>query len=98
MIDTVSTYQPVPLMLLSDPQRQRNWMVWPEAAAGRIDHRSDEPAGIAAPSLPPAERIVVRLLSVESYPPLTKLPPAARMSVHDAGSNLDFQDAAVGPD
>jgi hypothetical protein len=32
----VSTYHPGPLLLLSDPQRQRNWMVWPEAAAGKL--------------------------------------------------------------
>ena len=36
VIETVSTYHPGALMLSSDPQRQRNWMVWPEAAEGRL--------------------------------------------------------------
>ena len=36
VIEMESTYHPVPLTLSSDPQRQRNWMTWPEAVEGKL--------------------------------------------------------------
>ena len=36
VIEIVSTNHPGALMLSSDPQSQRNWMIWPEAAEGRL--------------------------------------------------------------
>ena len=34
--EIVSTRQPVPAVLVSLPRRQRSWMVWPDADAGRL--------------------------------------------------------------
>src|SRR5436309_11962621 len=33
--EILSRYQPRPEKELSEPQRQRSWMVWPEAPAGK---------------------------------------------------------------
>ena len=81
MTETLSMRQPSLEMLLSLPIRKRKTMSWPLAEAGRFAVVVMKWPVFPVQAWRPASGFPNWLAIVAVYPPETKLPPAARMSV-----------------
>src|SRR5215204_7766872 len=70
-------YQPAPANVLSLPQRQRNWIFWPDAAGGRLAMVVMKPPESPVQEGWPARGLPYPVSIVALYPLETKTPPTA---------------------
>jgi hypothetical protein len=76
----VSIRTPIPALLLSVAIRHLSWMLCPLAAAGRLTVVVMYPPELPVHAMRPAIGLMNCVLIIAEYPPVGKLPPAARMS------------------